>query len=109
VGAPPPPTNAQACTSCACCDPWPVTWTASPGATYYNLFWKCSFFLEHLINVGPATSADLCSGQVGMCASSECANGGANLQLQACNTSGCSAKIPILIGVPIACGGGCCC
>ena len=109
-GAPPPPGAPSGCTTCGCCDPWLIKWTASAGATHYNVIWKCSIFPQHVINVGNVVQADLCSSTVGMCASSECANGVGVLQVQACNASGCSAATAIPSGgVPIACGGGCCC
>jgi hypothetical protein len=109
-GAPPPPGAPSGCTTCGCCDPWLIKWTASAGATHYNVIWKCSIFPQHVINVGSVVQADLCSSTVGMCASSECANGVGALQIQACNASGCSAAVSIpSAGVPIACGGGCCC
>jgi hypothetical protein len=85
-----------------------VSWTPSSGATYYNLFWTC-FLFEHPINVGTLTSVDLCDPLVGMCSSAECANGVAALSVQACNASACSVKVPVTNGLPIACGGGCCC
>lgn len=110
TGAPPPPSTVAGCTSCGCCDPWLVQWGASAGATYYNVIWKCSIFPQHTINVGNVVSVDLCSGTVGMCSVSECANGVGILQVQACNPSGCSAAVAVpAAGVPIACGGGCCC
>jgi hypothetical protein len=85
-----------------------VNWTPSTGATYYNVFWTC-FIIEHTINVGTLTTADLCSPQVGMCSSAECANGVASVYVQACNAGACSQKVPVTNGLPIACGGGCCC
>lgn len=108
VGNPPPAPSVQGCTTCDCCDPWIVSWTPSTGATYYNVFWTC-FIIEHTINVGTITSADLCDPLVGMCSSAECANGVASVYVQACNAGACSAKVPVVNGLPIACGGGCCC
>ncbi|MEZ4222264.1 MAG: hypothetical protein R3B13_15110 [Polyangiaceae bacterium] len=110
AGTPTPPTGVQGCSNCDCCDPWDVTWTATSGATYYQVAWKCSIFPVHAINVGNVTSVDLCSSTIGMCSTAECANGGIVISVQACNASGCSAQSFVSgIGVPLACGGGCCC
>ncbi|GMV15357.1 MAG: hypothetical protein AMXMBFR56_35810 [Polyangiaceae bacterium] len=110
TGAPPPPGSPSGCTTCSCCDPWLIKWSASAGATHYNVIWKCSIFPQHVMNVGNVLQADLCSAAVGMCATAECANGVGLLQVQACNASGCSSPVAIpAAGVPIACGGGCCC
>lgn len=110
TGAPPPPGSPSGCTTCSCCDPWLIKWSASAGATHYNVIWKCSIFPQHVMNVGNVLQADLCSAAVGMCATAECANSVGLLQVQACNASGCSAPVAIpAAGVPLVCGGGCCC
>lgn len=100
--------NGCACDCCA--GPWPISWTASAGATHYNVIWQCGIFPEHKINVANVTQADVCGSPVGMCASSECAYGVGYIKVEACNASGCSPAVIVPAnGVPIACGGGCCC
>jgi hypothetical protein len=44
-----------------------------------------------------------------MCNTSECSFGVGAVQVQACNASGCSTPTNLTVGVPAACGGGCCC
>ncbi len=105
----PPPTNVKGCTSCACCDPWNITWSPVTGATRYDVAWKCSIFPVHVIDVKNVTKVDLCSSAIGMCNVSECANGVGAVSVQACNASGCSAQAFVTVGLPLACGGGCCC
>ncbi|MBX3129009.1 MAG: hypothetical protein KF718_19995 [Polyangiaceae bacterium] len=110
VGAPPAPTGAQGCTTCDCCDPWVISWSPVTEATYYNVRWKCSIFPENVKNVGLVTQVDLCSATVGMCSTAQCANSVGFVQVQACNASACSAPVAIpASGMPLACGGGCCC
>jgi hypothetical protein len=109
AGGPPEPTNVQGCMGCTCCDPWIVKWDASPGATYYNVIFKCSIFPEHVVNVGDVTQTDVCVTPVGMCNNGECVNNAGYVMVQACDATCCSSRVNVGQGAPLACGGGCCC
>ena len=110
-GDPPPaPTMPAGCQgACECCEPWPISWSAVPGATHYVVRWKCSINPEQVHDVGANTSvADVCN-DIEMC-NGMCAFTVGYIKVQACNDDGCSALVNIPADeVPITCGGGCCC
>jgi hypothetical protein len=97
------------CQTCECCDPWWISWDEVPGATYYQVRWKCSINPEQVHDVGAVTMiADVCN-DIDMC-NGMCAFTVAYIRVEACNEDGCSAPIDIpAAGTPITCGGGCCC
>lgn len=110
-GEPPPaPTMPAGCQgACECCEPWPISWAAVPGATHYVVRWKCSINPEQVHDVGDKTSvADVCN-DIDMC-NGMCAFTVGYIRVQACNDDGCSALVDIPADqAPITCGGGCCC
>jgi len=110
-GGDPPaaPANPMGCQVCDCCDPWPISWAAVPGATHYVVRWKCSINPEQVHDVGAVTQiADVCN-DIEMC-NGMCAFTVGYIKVEACNQDGCSASINIPADqIPITCGGGCCC
>jgi hypothetical protein len=107
VMPPPEPEMLKGCASCECCDPWPISWGAVEGATEYVVRWKCSINPEQVKMVGNVTKiADVCN-DIDMC-NGMCAFTVGYVRVQACNDEGCSAAVD-LPGIPITCGGGCCC
>lgn len=97
------------CTSCGCCDPWPISWDAVSCATHYRVRWKCSIVPEQMWDAGNVTSADLCL-DVGICYDDTCTFGVGYIRVEACNATGCSPPIDVPANeIPITCGGGCCC
>jgi hypothetical protein len=87
-----------------------ATWCYDPGSCRGHVAQRDLVLhrYSHVIDV-EMYQADLCSAQVGMCASSECAFSVGSIEVQACNASGCSASVLFSSGIPLACGGGCCC
>ncbi|MBZ5712510.1 hypothetical protein [Nannocystis pusilla] len=106
---PPPPDMLAGCQTCDCCDPWWISWDEVPGATYYQVRWKCSINPEQVHDVGAVTMiADVCN-DIDMC-NGMCAFTVAYIRVEACNEDGCSAPVDIpTAGTPLTCGGGCCC
>lgn len=106
---PPPPDMLGGCQTCECCDPWPISWGAVPGATEYVVRWKCSINPEQVKMVGNVTKiADVCN-DIDMC-NGMCAFTVGYIKVEACNDDGCSAAVNIPADlIPITCGGGCCC
>ncbi|WP_170135443.1 hypothetical protein [Nannocystis exedens] len=106
---PPPPEMLAGCQSCACCDPWWISWDEVPGATHYVVRWKCSVNPEQVHDVGAVTMiADVCN-DLDMC-NGMCAFTVGYIRVEACDEDGCSPPVDIPApGVPITCGGGCCC
>ena len=106
---PPPPDMLGGCQTCDCCDPWPISWGAVPGATEYVVRWKCSINPEQVKMVGNVTKiADVCN-DIDMC-NGMCAFTVGYIKVEACNDDGCSAAVNIPADlIPITCGGGCCC
>ena len=110
VGMPPPPPDMLGgCQSCECCDPWPISWGAVPGATEYVVRWKCSINPEQVKKVGNVTKvADVCN-DIDMC-NGMCVFTVGYIKVEACNDDGCSAPVNIPADlIPLSCGGGCCC
>jgi len=86
---------------------WPVTWTASTGASHYIVRYICGFTNPSYQTAN--TTVDLCT-EVGMCNNAMCANGCGPVTVEACAGSCCSAPVQVNINdTPIACGGGVCC
>ncbi len=106
---PPPPDMLGGCQTCECCDPWPISWGAVPGASEYVVRWKCSINPEQVKKVGNVTTiADVCN-DIDMC-NGMCVFTVGYIKVEACNDDGCSAAVNIPADlIPITCGGGCCC
>ena len=104
---PPPPDGLMGCNVCDCCDPWPISWSPVPEANHYIVRWKCSINPEQVHDVGDVTSiADVCN-DIEMC-NGMCVFTVGYIKVEACIDDLCSNPVN-LPGIPISCGGGCCC
>lgn len=87
-GAPAAPEFVSGTESPVCLKSWPITWTASEGASSYQARWKCGQFDEVVVDLGDVLESDPCA--LGMC-EGQCAFDLKEVRIQACNGEGCSA------------------
>jgi hypothetical protein len=108
---PPPPTNpdVELCGSSLCCigDGATMSWSASPGATEYEVQWRCAVLPPVTTNVGNTTFLSDVVLDTGL--GDGCGFAISDFKVRACNAWGCSDWTPVSAAdTPISCGGGCC-